>query len=222
MVIQGESVRAGQPLLRMASPQAASMKSAAIAQVRNARYRTFDAQLQGQSVGAAMADQYAAQRMSSLADEAQSRLTLTAPADGTVLTENPRSLEASNVGPGQPLIELAEGERTARIFIPASAFDRISAGSEAALQLPGKFLQLRLTLPQPESTPVSLPDGIIAKEKYQGIKLPVFYAARIALPSEAGNPMYGLAGRAKIFGQRRSLVGRVALVLSNLVKTHVW
>jgi hypothetical protein len=206
----------------MASPQAASMKSAALAQVHNARFRTFDAQLQGQSVGTAMADELAAQRMTSLADEAQSRLVLTAPADGTVLTENPRSLEDSNVAPGQPLIELAEGERTARIFIPTSAFARVAAGSEASLQLPEEFEHLRVTLPQPESTPVSLPAGIIAKEKFQGIKLPVFYAARIALPSEAGNPMYGLAGRAKIFGQRRSLVGRVVLVLSNLVKTHVW
>ncbi|HEY2470452.1 MAG TPA: hypothetical protein VGI45_21835 [Terracidiphilus sp.] len=222
MVTQGERVRAGQPLLKMASSQAASMQSAALAQVRDARFRAFDAQLQRQSVGTAMARQFAAQRMTSLANEAQSGLVLTAPADGTVLTPNPGSLEDSNVGAGQPLIEIAEGERTARIFIPASAFDRVSVGFEVALPLPGQFLQIRLKLPQPESTPVSLPDGIVAKEKYQGIQLPIFYTARIVLPSEAGNPMYGLAGKAKIFGDRRSLAGRAELVLSNLVKTHVW
>ena len=43
-----------------------------------------------QSMGTAAADQAAAQRMTALANEAQSSLELTAPADGTILTEIPR------------------------------------------------------------------------------------------------------------------------------------
>lgn len=222
MVKQGEKVHAGQPLLKMASPQAASMRSAALAQVRGARFRTFDAQVQGQSVGTAMADQVAAQHMTSLANEAESGLVLAAPANGTVLTENPASLKDENVAIGQPLIQLAEGLKIARIFIPTTAFDRITPGSEVALSVPGQFSLLRFKLPAPDGEPVSLPDGIVSRGKYQGIKLPVFYAARIELPMAAGNPMYGLEGKAKIFGLRRSLAGRAAMVIADLVKAHLW
>lgn len=222
LVAQGERVRAGQPLLKMASFRAASMRSSARAEVESARFRTFDAEVQGQSVGTAAADQLAAQRMTGLANEAQSGLVLSSPADGIVLTEDPESLADEDVGIGQSLLELAEGDSVARIFIPVSALDRIEPDSEVALSIPGRFLPLRLELPRPDGEPVSLPEGFIAKEKYQGIKQPVFYTARVHLPLTRGNPMFGMAGRAKIFGMRRSLAGRAALLISNLVKAHVW
>ena len=221
-VEQGEPVHAGQPLLKMASSQAASMQSAALSQVRSARFKTFDAQVQGQSVGSATADQVAAERMTKLASEAHAQLVLSAPTDGTVLTDDPTLLKDENVASGQPLIELAEGERVARVFIPTTAFDRISTDSEVVLALPGQFSMIRLKLPRPDGEPASLPDGIVAKEKFQGIRMPVFYTARVALPANAKNQMFGLAGSAKIFGKRRSLAGRVGMELTDLMKAHVW
>jgi putative peptide zinc metalloprotease protein len=222
MVGQGERVHAGQPLLKMTSPQAASMRSAALAQTGSARFRNFDAQLQGQSVGTGVADQVAAQRMTTLADEAQSQLVLSAPRDGIVVTDDPSLLQDENVAIGQPLIELAEGARIARVFIPTTAFDRISRGSEVVLAIPGRFSMVRLKLPSPDGEPVALPAGLLAKEKFQGIRMPVFYTVRVVLPAESGNPMYGLAGTAKIFGMRRSLAGRAAMVFTDLMKAHVW
>ena len=50
------------------------MRSAALAQTRSARFKTFDAQIQGQSIGSAAADQTEAQTMTVLAKEAQSGL----------------------------------------------------------------------------------------------------------------------------------------------------
>jgi len=126
------------------------------------------------------------------------------------------------VGSGQPLLELAEGARDARIYVPTSAFNRISADSEVVLAVPGQFGLVRLKLTRPAGDPVSLPPGIIPAEKYKGFKLPVFYSARVTLPAAVGNPMYGLSGQAKLFGMRRSLAGRVAMVVSDLVKAHVW
>jgi len=190
--------------------------------VRSARFKTFDAQVQGQSVGTATADQAAAQRMTELAGEAQSQLVLSAPTDGTVLTDDPALLKDENVAIGQPLIELAEGERIARVFIPTTAFDRISTNSEVVLAMPGQFSMIRLKLPRPDGEPATLPGGIVAKEKFQGIKMPVFYTARLVLPANRENPMYGLVGTVKIFGERRSMAGRVGMVLTDLMKAHVW
>jgi hypothetical protein len=69
---------------------------------------------------------------------------------------------------------------------------------------------------------VSLPDGLVARQKYQGIKLPVFYSSRMTLPAESGDPMYGLSGEAKIFGVRRSLAERGFLLVFELAKAHLW
>ena len=44
----------------------------------------------------------------------------------------------------------------------------------------------------------------------------------MTLPASAGNPLIGLAGHATIFGERRSLAGRMLAVALNLVKAHLW
>ena len=222
LVQEGQQVHSGQPLLEMTSFQAASMRSSALAQTRSARFRTFDAQLQGRSIGSAAGDQLEAQRMTVLAHEAQSTLEVTAPADGTVLTEDPAQLADEDVGYGQPLLQMAEGSRIARVYIPASALGRIAPDSEVSLALPGRFSMVRLKLPPPAGEPVALPGGLVATEKYLGIKTPVFYASRIPLSATAGNPMFGLSGRAIVFGLRRSVAGRMIAALSDLVEVHIW
>ena len=79
-----------------------------------------------------------------------------------------------------------------------------------------------MTLPPMGGEAVNLPPGLVARQDYKGIKLPVFYSARMTLPASAANLRFGLAGTAKIFGTRRSLAERFVAVLVNLVKAHVW
>ncbi len=222
LVQEGEKVHAGQPLLRMSSSMAASMKSAATARAQSARFQTFDAQVQGQSIGGAVAAQGEATRMAGLAKESQSSLELTAPTDGTVLTSNPGLLTDQTVAYGQPLLDFAEGSRTVRIFVPSSALSRIPQNAEVVLAFPGQFSHLRTTLPAPSGDPVPLPGGLIPMQNYKGVKLPTFYCSRISLPEAAGNPMFGQSGEATIFGVRRSLAGRFLAAASNLIKAHVW
>jgi putative peptide zinc metalloprotease protein len=223
LIHQGENVQAGQPLLNMSSYLSASMRSAAVAQLDSSRYQAYDAQLHGNSIGSSAANQTGAARLTRLADEAEVSLGLSAPADGTVLTSNPALLLDQDVAAGQPLLELADaGTRTVRIFIPSSALNRISRGAEVALALPGQFDVVRMPLSAPSGDAVPLPPGLIASQSYKGIKLAVFYCSRMTLPAPSGNPMFGLAGEAKIFGMRRSLAERFLSGAFNLVKAHVW
>ena len=223
LVREGEQVHAGQPILRMRSIRSASMQSSADAQNADARYQSFTAQLHGQSIGKAAAEQTGAIRFARIANEAQSSLLITAPADGTVLTPNPGLLLDQDIDSGQPLIDLADaGPRIARIFIPASALDRIPRGADVALGLPGKFSVLRMPLPPPDDNAVTLPPGLVARQDYKGIQLPVFYCSRILLPASAGNLFLGLSGEAKVFGERRSIAERILTSAYNLVKSHVW
>jgi putative peptide zinc metalloprotease protein len=223
LVQQGETVHAGQPLLKMSSLMAASMHSSAAAQAGNAQYQAAFAELKGQSIGPAAAQQNESRRSTNLAREAVSTLQLTAQIDGVVLTQDPGSLLGRDVAAGQSLLDLAStGSPVVRVYIAVSALDRIASNSEVALALPDRFSILRLPLAPFGSDAEALPAGLIPKQKYQGIKLPVFYCSRIALPASAGNGFFGVSGQAKIFSKRRSLAARGYTILANLTKAHVW
>jgi putative peptide zinc metalloprotease protein len=219
---EGEHVHAGQPLLRMTSIQAASMRSSAIARSGQAQFNAFTSEVQGQSIGAAAADETAALRDAELANEAVSSLLLKAPSDGTVLGDNPAKLLYENVGYGQPLIRIAEGASNVRVFIPATALPRILPAAEVALQMPGQFSILHLRLTSISGEPVELPSGLVAAEKYKGLTLPVFYSALIPLPREMGGAAYGISGDSIVFGTRRSIAQRLGSNLANGVRRHVW
>jgi hypothetical protein len=90
------------------------------------------------------------------------------------------------------------------------------------LALPGRFSILRTTLTPLGGGPVSLPNGLIARQDYKGIELPVFYSTRMQLPPTGDDLPIGLSGHARIFGERRSVAQRAFTVLMNLVKAHVW
>jgi len=222
-VREGEAVRAGQPLLELTSDDAASMRSNAEAETGTAHFDAFDAEMRGQSVGAAAAEVGAALRSAGLAREAQSSLTVLAPADGIVTTRDPAALLHQDVGSGETLITLAgNGPRSVKIFVPATALDRIPPDAEVALAPPGSFSVVRMRLPPMQGEAVDLPPGLITKQDYKGVVLPTFYSARITLPASAGDLPLGLSGQARIFGERRSVAARLATVTMNVVRAHVW
>jgi biotin carboxyl carrier protein len=223
LVREGQFVRTGQPLLRMTSANASSMQSGAVAATSNARFQAFESELRGQSVGTAAADQEAAVHSRSLAHDVQSSLSITAPFNGIVLTQDPGALLNQSVSSGQSLLTLAaDGPRMVRVFIPTGEMDRVHAGDEVALAPLVHFSIPRLTLAPMDGEPVPLPGGLIAHQAYAGIVLPTFYAARMNLPARFGDLPLGAAGRAVVFGERRSLLGRASSVLLNLIRAHVW
>jgi hypothetical protein len=227
LVHEGQKVNAGQPLLRLSSVDASAMRSNAEAQTVAARFPAFESELRGQSTGSAAAEQEAAARSNSLADEAESALLVRAPADSVVLSEDPASLLHQMVGSGQLLLTLAgtgnaAGNRVVRVFIPASELDRIPASAEVALAPPGSFSILRMHLATIDGQAVTLPAGLLAREDYHGVELPTFFSARMALPSRFDSIPIGTGGNAQIFSARRSLFSRFVMIVSNLIRAHVW
>ena len=223
LVREGQSVHAGQILLRMSSSYAAEISSSADAANNAARSRAFESELRGQSIGTAAAEQESATRSSKLAQDAQSSLLITAPLDGVVLTGDPDALRGQFAGAGQALISLASaGPRAVRIYIPVSELDRIPIQADVALALPDSFSILRMKLAPMDSAAVSLPAGLIPHQDYRGVELPTFYSARMTLPASAGSLPLGAGGRAQIFGGRRSLFEHFIAIVLNLFHGHVW
>lgn len=222
-VREGDHVRAGQPLLTLSSPQTLSMAGYATAQSAAANYQAFDAELHGEGIGSAAEEQNVSQRFTRMAKEVQSSVVLRAAEDGVVLTSDPGALLGQQVGSGESLLGVAtDGESAVRVYIAGTSLQRVHAGSTVALELPGRFSTLHMTLAQPGGAAVTLPAGLVAVQNYKGVKLPVFYSARMILPASVQSLKFGVAGRAKIFGRRRSLATRVFLMASNLARVHIW
>ena len=223
MVREGEPVQKGQPLLTLTSRTVDSLHSATAAQSDSARFQSFDAQLAYRSPGTASADRQAALRSEELSQVTQAQLVLRAPSEGVVLTRDPAALLNQSVGSGQTLINLAlSRSRIARVFVPASALDRLTPTSEVALLAPGKLRVLHHRLPPLGSAAVKLPPGLIAGQVYQGIELPTFYSVPISLDADGDDLPLGMKGDAMFFGARRSLLQRAVDGATNLIRAHVW
>jgi hypothetical protein len=109
-----------------------------------------------------------------------------------------------------------------RVYIPAAALDRLPREAEVALALPGSFSVVRMKLASPGGEAFALPPGLVDAEKYKGTQAPLFYCSLMPLPPSAGEPPLGVAGEAKIFGQRHSIATRAIRVVSDLVRAHAW
>jgi putative peptide zinc metalloprotease protein len=144
LVHEGERVRAGQPMITLSSPFASALTASADALTSKSRYRAFDAELQGQSIGGASANQLESQHSVRIAKEAQSSRIIDAPFDGVVLTHDPSNLQGQEVVSGQELLSLADsGPRLVRIFVPAPALPRIPPSAEVEIDNPHVTLTTR-------------------------------------------------------------------------------
>jgi hypothetical protein len=81
---------------------------------------------------------------------------------------------------------------------------------------------VRLRLAPLDGETFALPDGILHSQQFKGFELPVFYASRIQLKSSVPDLRPGMAGRAKIFDRKRSIMERIFVSMRNLVRSHVW
>ncbi len=222
-VKEGDPVRSGQVMARLQSMNAASASEEAASLVASSQARVVTAELQHSGLGGALAAQQAARDSSATAHEERAHLAVVAPAAGVVATADPQSLLNRDVTTGQPLLTIVDPTQlVARLFVPVSEMDRVRVGDPVSLQLPFQFSEIHGRLGTMEGSAVPLPEGVIANQAYKGIALPAFYTTRIPLEAKEGEVRPGLSGEAKIFGARRSLAYRLAILFANLVRTHFW
>jgi putative peptide zinc metalloprotease protein len=222
-VKEGEPVRSGQVMAQLQSIDATSAGEGAAALMASSQAHVFTAQLDHSRLGEALAAQRAARSNSDIAQEEGAQLAVTAPADGVVTTGDPGNLLNRDVTTGETLLTVVNPTQlVARLFVPVSAMDRIRAGDPVSLQLPSQFPEIHGRLGTMEGATVPLPAGVMPSQAYKGIALPTFYTTRMPLEATGGPMQPGMSGEAKIFGARRSVASRVAIVFANLLHTHFW
>ena len=222
-VKEGDAVNRGQVMARLRSLSEASDKQQAEMQVASSQAEVFAAELQHTGLGQALAEQHAAHRSRTIADEESAQLAITAPVGGVVATLDPENLVNRDVTTGETLLTIVDpSQLVARLFVPVTEMDYIRAGDPVSLQLPSQFMEIHGRLGPMEGSAMPLPAGILAQQAYKGIALPAFYTTRIPLEEQVGQIRPGTSGEAKIFGRRHSLAYRLASIFANVLRTHFW
>lgn len=222
-VSEGESVHQGQTLAVLDSLTHETRSSEAQADLEFAENRVADSEMHYHSLGPAVAARGEAVRMNTAARSESQSLIVTAPFDGVVMTPSPANLTGKNVGPGEELMKVAKvNPPTIRVFVPVSALDRVQIGDLVACDIKSAFRHVKLRLTALDEAAVPLPEGILPSQQYIGIQMPTFYEARITFDSASADLRPGTAGRAIIFGRRRSGLQRVYDSLRDLARSYVW
>lgn len=222
-VREGQSVRKGEPLASLESLTHAAHNSAAQANLAIAEARVADSEVQHRGLGPAIAARGEATQMDAASLTESASLTINAPFDGVVMTTTPENLAGKSVGQGEELLRLAKVDPPViRIFVPAPELNRVHPGDLVAIDTHATFQPVKLRLAPLDGEAFALPDGILHSQQYKGFELPAFYASRIQLASSVADLRPGMAGRAKIFDRRRSIIERMLVSAHNLVRSHVW
>jgi putative peptide zinc metalloprotease protein len=220
---EGERVSAGQPLVQLTNLKLESTAAQANADLHLASERSYDAMLHYGNFGAS---EYKRQEMMerdrSLTNEI-SKLRVTTPISGIVVTPRLENLVGSYLEAGTPIAEVADPlTLTARIYIPEFDMKDVRLGAQVRLQPQSRMLPLNGSLASiaPDSTEIE--PGLIPKDQLKGITPPRFYVGSVSLNNSLGDLREGMTGNAKILVARRSIAGLTWVFTRDLVERRIW
>jgi multidrug efflux pump subunit AcrA (membrane-fusion protein) len=227
LVREGEAVRAGQPVFRLASPSADAERDA-----ESALRTRFAGQARTARQASSAAETAKAERLESSAKSAveaasarRDLLTVRSPIAGRVLTPRVQDLVGRSVTAGTVLTEVGD-TRTLRADIAVSErrLDDLEPGERVTALLPGRpFPVARGTVRSVSAATAAQPAtaGGDAEPAPPG-EFPDKFVAVAIFENPDGSLLPGMSGRAKIYSRRTSPLASVGRVLVRWVRTVVW
>jgi putative peptide zinc metalloprotease protein len=220
---EGQAVAEGATVAKLRNLQLASDAARAEADYRTAAAHANQAQLQYADFAAADSRRRALQRQAALKTDEASKLILTSPIAGTVVTPRVHNLLNSYLPEGALVAEVADlSVMRARVYLPDFEVRDVRAGSPATMHF-DSFLggaRGRVKSLSPASEPIA--PGLLPKEAYAGMLPPPYYAVQIELPNPAGRYRIGMTGTAKIRVGHRSLLGFLWRDVHDFAGRKIW
>ncbi len=223
LVSEGQLISADTPVVRLRNPRLEWQAAEARANLETASARTVEAELRHVDFGRANFEREAlAGQYRSLAAQVAA-LQLASPISGVVTTPRARDLVGSFVMAGTELLEVADTTTLrARVFIPQFEVRKLHLGAPVSLRFDSFFQPRQATIASVAPAGSQIEPGLLPEVKYEGVAPPPYYAARAVLSNERGELKAGMAGSAKIYVSRRSLVGFVWDSMRDFVRVKFW
>jgi putative peptide zinc metalloprotease protein len=221
-VEEGQSVGQGTVLLRLQNLHLESDAARAAADLRVAADRSTAASLHYAGFGVAERDRQQALERSRTLTAELSRLQVTSPIVGVVVTPRLSDLVGRYVPSGTELVEVSDASTlVARIYIPEFALRGVQVGNTVRLQPQSKLFPISATLTSLALVSTQMDPGLAEKAELSGLTPPQFYVGSANLSND-GQLREGMTGAAKVFIRRRSLAAFAWRFLRDQVERRLW
>jgi putative peptide zinc metalloprotease protein len=220
---EGMSVAVGEPLLRLQNLTLQSNVAGGDANLAVASMRATEATIHYANLGSALKEREQLTKQSrELRSEANS-LQLASPIAGTVLTPRLGDRLGANVQAGTELVEVADVRKMrARIYVSDHDMYKIRLGAPARFNVEGfaKLWEAQTTAITPLSSEIA--PEIAETAKYKGLNPLNFYVVDLLIANPQGKLKPGMVGSARIYGQRRSLIGHFGKEIVRFFGRKFW
>jgi putative peptide zinc metalloprotease protein len=220
---EARRIEAGAPLLRLRNLALQSRVAESEAETTVAVMRANAALLQYANLGPTLEDRNRLVQQNHELESQSSYLVLSSPLSGTVLTPRLSDRIGAYVPAGTELVEIGDlSQMRARVYVSDHDFYKIQVGSPARLQMDG--FSKKWDAQAMNIAPVSseMGPGLADQAKYKGMNPPSFYLVDITMSNPQNELKVGMLGMARIYGQRRSLVGLMWQEIAHFFGRKIW
>ena len=222
LVAEDQPVDAGAALVQLRSLQLQSASDQAAANLSAASAHAIDASLHFSDFGPAEHARQGMVEQRRLVAEETSRLQVTSPIAGVVVTPRLSDLLGSYVTAGTTIAEIADYRRmTARIYIPEYSVRDVHLGTEGRLQLRSRLRPLQGTLAALAPVDAAIDPALLEKAQLNGIVPPPYYVGSVSIAND-GTLREGMTGTAKLFDRRRSIAAMLGRFGRDLFERRFW
>jgi len=221
-VEEGSVVKAGEPIAQLRNLPLESLAARARAGLVLASDRAISAGFGHRDLGAALKQRERLEVESRQLELETEDLLLRSPRAGVVLTPHLRDRLGSYLREGTEVAEVADlAALRARIYVSEYDMYKVREGAPAKLHVDGTWgkwaSRAAAVTPASESDP-----SLIDRTKFKGLRPPQFYAVDLPLADPSGSLKPGMTGEARVYGERRSLLGFAVEGLRVVLGRKIW
>ena len=222
-VDEGQPVSQGEVIARLENLPLASRQAQSEAKLRAASAELYSAESRYQDTGSALVRHDQLTRQASVLTSEVGELELRSPMNGVVTTPRIRDQLGVFVKEGTEIAEVAD-TRIMRARIYASEYEmyKFHSTSWGVLKIGGLVGRWRAGNLQVSAIPQEIAPGLIDLTKFKGMRPPTFYEMDLSVSNADGRLKPGMAGTARIYGERRSIAGLSYRELADFFGRKVW
>ena len=152
-----------------------------------------------------------------------SALEVTSPMEGTVVTPRVHELLGRYLKEGQELLEVADlSSLRARIYVSEYDLHKIHQNANGRLQVQGLMGTWPAQIVSMAARPTEIDERLTGRVELRGMNPPHFYIVDLVVQNPDGTLKPGMAGVARIYARRRSLLGLGWEAFSNFWARKIW
>jgi putative peptide zinc metalloprotease protein len=223
LVDEGQLVSPGAVLAQLHNLSLTSKLARTQADYRTAAAEFSAAESHNGATGLALAKRRQFAQEQSLMVSETANLDLRSPISGIVTTPRVADRLGSFVTEGTEVVEVAD-TRTMRARILVSEYDmhKYHAAARARLQVDGALGKWDAGEIQLSPAPSEMIPGLTDLSKFKGMRPPTFYQMSLLVSNLDGRLKPGMAGKARVYGERHSLGGFAYREVADFFARKAW